>query len=146
MADRFSTFGQTIFTEISALAAQHKAVNLGQGFPDFDGADFVKEAAIQAIRDGKSQYALMTGVPDLAAEIADVFQRDTGIKVDARKEVTVTAGCTEAIASAFLGLCNPGDEVVVFEPACEWRRGRLPLLLPFCGSLTFRCLLNVRRF
>jgi aspartate/methionine/tyrosine aminotransferase len=119
VADRFSSFGQTIFTEISALAAQHKAVNLGQGFPDFDGADFVKDAAIQAIKDGKSQYALMTGVPDLAAVIAEVFEKDTGIRVDPKAEVTVTAGCTEAIASAFLGLCNPGDEVVVFEPACE---------------------------
>lgn len=119
MADRFSSFGQTIFTEISALAAQHKAVNLGQGFPDFDGADFVKDAAIQAIREGKSQYALMTGVPDLAGVIAEVFEKDTGIRVDPKAEVTVTAGCTEAIASAFLGLCSPGDEVVVFEPACE---------------------------
>src|SRR5437762_295609 len=104
-------FGETIFTEISRLAIQHKAVNLGQGFPNFDGPDFVKQAAIAAINAGHGQYARMFGLPDLNRAIADRFMTDTGLKVDSETEVTVTSGCTEAIAASLMGLVNPGDEV-----------------------------------
>lgn len=98
------------------LAVKHGAINLGQGFPNFDGPDFVKEAAIQAIKDGKSQYARGYGVPDLNSAIAARFGKDTGLQVDPEKEVTVTSGCTEAIAATILGLINPGDEVILFAP------------------------------
>ena len=115
-ARRLQTFGQTIFTEMSRLAMEHDAVNLGQGFPNFDGPEFIKEAAIEAIRDGKNQYAPLSGVSRLRTAIADRFTRRTGLSVDPDRHVTVTSGCTEALASAFLGLIDPGDEVVLVEP------------------------------
>ncbi|GBD85031.1 putative N-succinyldiaminopimelate aminotransferase DapC [bacterium BMS3Abin02] len=115
-ARRLQAFGQTIFTEISRLALDHDAVNLGQGFPNFDGPDFVKDAAITAIRDGRNQYAPLSGVSRLRSAIADRFSRRTGIHVDPDRHVTVTSGCTEALTSAFLGLVDAGDEVVLIEP------------------------------
>ena len=125
-------FGTTIFATMSRLALQHGAVNLGQGFPDFEGPDFVKEAAARAIRDEANQYAPMPGVPALRRAIAARFTRDTGLAADADTHVTVTAGCTEAIAATVLGLCNPRDEVVLFEPfydsyrACVAMAGAVP--------------------
>lgn len=116
LADRFSTFGTSVFAEISRLAAQHQAVNLGQGFPDFDGPEHVKQAAIEAIGAGHGQYARMQGAPELNTAIADHWQAETGAALDPDAEITVTAGCTEAIAAALLGLVNPGDEVILFEP------------------------------
>ncbi|KAI3460591.1 hypothetical protein Pfo_017254 [Paulownia fortunei] len=116
VAKRLEKFKTTIFTQMSSLAIKHGAINLGQGFPNFDGPEFVKEAAIQAIRDGKNQYARGYGVPDLNSAVADRFKKDTGLVVDPEKEVTVTSGCTEAIAATILGLINPGDEVILFAP------------------------------
>ncbi|MCA9286345.1 MAG: aminotransferase class I/II-fold pyridoxal phosphate-dependent enzyme [Phycisphaerales bacterium] len=113
---RLQPFGQTIFTEISLLALKHGAVNLGQGFPNFDGPEFVKNAAIDAIRAGHGQYARMFGVPELNRAIAARFTDDTGLEIDPDAWVTVTSGCTEAIAAALIGLVNPGDEVVLVEP------------------------------
>lgn len=101
---------------MSSLAIKHNAINLGQGFPNFDGPDFVKDAAIEAIKAGKNQYARGYGVPDLNSAITSRFQKDTGLMIDPEKEVTVTSGCTEAIAATILGLINPGDEVVLFAP------------------------------
>lgn len=101
---------------MSNLAVKHGAINLGQGFPNFDGPEFVKEAAIQAVIDGKNQYARGYGVPDLNNAIADRFKKDTGLVVDPEKEITITSGCTEAIAATMLGLINPGDEVILFAP------------------------------
>lgn len=109
-------FKTTIFTQMSMLAIKHGAINLGQGFPNFDGPDFVKDAAIQAIRDGKNQYARGHGVPEFNSAIASRFKKDSGLEVDPEKEVTVTSGCTEAIAATILGLINPGDEVILFAP------------------------------
>ncbi|KAJ8773363.1 hypothetical protein K2173_028540 [Erythroxylum novogranatense] len=116
IAKRLEKFKTTIFTQMSSLAIKHGAINLGQGFPNFDGPDFVKEAAIQAIRDGKNQYARGYGVPDFNFTIASRFKKDTGLVVDPEKEITVTSGCTEAIAATILGLINPGDEVILFAP------------------------------
>ncbi|HSF84642.1 MAG TPA: aminotransferase class I/II-fold pyridoxal phosphate-dependent enzyme [Acidimicrobiia bacterium] len=115
-AQRWAGFGQTVFTEITELARLHGAINLGQGFPDFDGPDFVKDAAAAAMRSGENQYARMFGVPELNEAIAARFAADTGRAVDPVAEVTVTSGCTEALASSFLGLVDPGDEVVLIEP------------------------------
>ncbi len=115
-AARLRDFGETIFTEITRLAIDHDAVNLGQGFPNFDGPDFVKEAAVAAIRAGHGQYARMYGVPALNKAIAGRFAVDTGLDVDPETQVTVTSGCTEALAATFLGLVDPGDEVVLIEP------------------------------
>ncbi|KAL3592410.1 hypothetical protein D5086_011050 [Populus alba] len=116
VAKRLEKFKTTIFTQMSSLAIKYGAINLGQGFPNFDGPEFVKEAAIQAIKDGKNQYARGYGVPDFNSAIAERFKKDTGLVVDPDKEITVTSGCTEAIAATMLGLINPGDEVILFAP------------------------------
>ncbi|XP_031390527.1 uncharacterized protein LOC116203017 [Punica granatum] len=116
VAKRLEKFKTTIFTQMSSLAIKHGAINLGQGFPNFDGPDFVKQAAIQAINEGKNQYARGYGIPDFNAAIAERFKKDTGLVIDPEKEVTVTSGCTEAIAATMLGLINPGDEVILFAP------------------------------
>ncbi|KAL2232396.1 uncharacterized protein LOC105155385 [Sesamum indicum] len=117
VARRLEKFKTTIFTQMSSLAIKHGAINLGQGFPNFDGPEFVKEAAIQAIRDGNNQYARGCGIPELNSAVAERFKKDTaGLLVDAEKEVTITSGCTEAIAATMLGLINPGDEVILFAP------------------------------
>ncbi len=109
-------FGTTIFTEMSQLAAEHGAVNLGQGFPDFAGPQFIKEAASQAIADDHNQYAPMAGVPALQRAIANKVQQLYGLGFDPGSEVTIYSGCTEAIHCALLALCEPGDEVVLLEP------------------------------
>src|ERR1044072_1741530 len=123
---------------MSMLAIKHGAINLGQGFPNFDGPEFVKEAAIQAIRDGKNQYARGYGVPDLNIAIAERFKKDTGLVVDPDKEVTVTSGCTEAIAAAMLGLINPGDEVILFAPFYDSYEATLSMAGAKVKSVTLR--------
>lgn len=116
VCDRLKPFGTTIFAEMTALATKHGAVNLAQGFPDFDGPDFLKDAVVAAVRAGHNQYARTLGVPVLNQAIAADFERRAGVKVDPDQHVTVTSGCTEAIAATMLGLLNPGDEVILFEP------------------------------
>jgi aspartate/methionine/tyrosine aminotransferase len=115
-AGRVAGFGTSVFTEMSRLAVEHKAVNLGQGFPDFPGPDFVKEAAIQAIRADLNQYAVSHGTPRLRRSIAETWKRAYGREIDPETEVSVASGATELILDAILGLVNPGDEVIVFEP------------------------------
>ncbi|MDP7030487.1 MAG: methionine aminotransferase [Phycisphaerales bacterium] len=116
VCDRLAVFGETVFATWSRLAAQHGAVNLGQGFPDFDGPPEAIDAAHHAMRAGHNQYAPMPGVPALRDAIAADLHAQGGWQVDANTDITVTAGCTEAIAASMLGLLNPGDEVIVFEP------------------------------
>jgi N-succinyldiaminopimelate aminotransferase len=116
MSRKLEGFGTTIFTEMTRLAIEHGAVNLAQGFPDFDGPDFVKEAAVAAIRAGHGQYARMSGIPEIHAALAAKYRRDYGLDYAADAEFTVTSGATEAIFAAIQGVCNPGDEVVLFEP------------------------------
>jgi N-succinyldiaminopimelate aminotransferase len=118
-ADRVSTFGTSIFAEMSRLALERKAINLGQGFPDFDGPEAVKAAAVAAIGAGENQYAVSNGQPALRRAIAAHSQRFYGQAWDPEAEITVTSGATEATFSAILGLVNPGDEVVIFEPAYD---------------------------
>lgn len=136
VARRLQPFGTTIFAEMTALAREHGAVNLSQGNPDFDGPEHVKQALIEAVRTGHNQYARMSGEPVLNGAIADWFERGSGLRVDPDREITVTAGCTEAIAATLLGLVNPGDEVVVFEPyydsypACVALAGGAPRYVP----------------
>src|SRR5262245_54275761 len=116
LAARLQGFGTTIFAEMSALAARTGAINLGQGFPDTDGPLAVLDEAVAAIRSGVNQYPPGTGIPELRAAIADHQRRSWGLEVDPESEVLVTAGATEAIAASLLALCEPGDEVVTFEP------------------------------
>ncbi|KAJ1378045.1 Pyridoxal phosphate-dependent transferase, major domain [Sesbania bispinosa] len=138
IAKRLEKFQTTIFTQMSLLAIKHGAINLGQGFPNFDGPEFVKEAAIQAIRDGKNQYARGYGIPDLNIAVAERFKKDTGLVVNPEKEVTVTTGCTEAIAATILGLINPGDEVIVFAPFYDSYEATLSMAGAKIKSITLR--------
>ncbi|HBY94665.1 MAG TPA: aminotransferase [Chloroflexi bacterium] len=116
LADRVASMGTTIFTEMSRLAAEYKAVNLGQAFPDWPGHAAAKETARQAIALDLNQYAITFGVPSLRQAIAEHSRRFYNMDVDTNSEVTVVNGCTEAIFSAMLGLTNPGDEIILFEP------------------------------
>ncbi|MEV7146081.1 pyridoxal phosphate-dependent aminotransferase [Streptomyces sp. NPDC093084] len=114
---RLAEFGTTIFAEMSALALRTGSINLGQGFPDTDGPEEVREAAVRALRDGRgNQYPPGPGVPELRAAVAAHQERRYGLSYDPDAEVLVTAGATEAIAAALLALVEPGDEVVALEP------------------------------
>jgi N-succinyldiaminopimelate aminotransferase len=116
LVERLQPFGTTIFAEMSALAVETGAINLGQGFPDTDGPDLVKQAAVEAIRAGRNQYPPGIGIPELRAAIHAHQKRFYGLEYDPDSEILVTAGATEAIAASMLALCGPGDEVVTFEP------------------------------
>ncbi|AKZ57008.1 putative N-succinyldiaminopimelate aminotransferase DapC [Streptomyces ambofaciens ATCC 23877] len=114
---RLAEFGTTIFAEMSALAQTTGAINLGQGFPDTDGPEAVREAAVRALRDGRgNQYPPGPGVPELRTAVAAHQHRHYGLSYDPDTEVLVTAGATEAIAASLLALLEPGDEVVALEP------------------------------
>ncbi|MFE7191291.1 pyridoxal phosphate-dependent aminotransferase [Kitasatospora sp. NPDC057541] len=135
---RLAGMGTTIFAEMSALATATGSINLGQGFPDTDGPEEVREAAVRALREGRgNQYPPGPGVPELRQAIAGHQLRRYGLGYDPDTEVLVTAGATEAIAAALLALLEPGDEVIAFEPfydsyaACIAMAGavRVPLTL-----------------
>jgi len=104
---------------MSRLAVEYQAINLGQGFPDFDGPEAVKAAAIAAIRAGDNQYAVSNGQPALRRAIAAHSRRFYQQEFDPEREITVTSGATESTFSAIMGLVNPGDEVIIFEPAYD---------------------------
>lgn len=141
---RLAEFGTTIFAEMSALALKTGSINLGQGFPDTDGPEEVREAAVRALRDGRgNQYPPGPGVPELRHAVAAHQERRYGLSYDPDTEVLVTAGATEAIAATLLALLEPGDEVIAFEPyydsyaACIAMAGgtRVPVTLrPHEGS------------
>ncbi|MFI7350258.1 pyridoxal phosphate-dependent aminotransferase [Streptomyces sp. NPDC049936] len=135
---RLDGLGTTIFAEMSGLATATGAINLGQGFPDTDGPESVREAAVRALRDGRgNQYPPGPGVPELRQAIADHQHRFYDLTLDPDTEILVTAGATEAIAATMLALLEPGDEVIAFEPfydsyaACIAMAGakRVPLTL-----------------
>ncbi|MFO1516080.1 MAG: pyridoxal phosphate-dependent aminotransferase [Lysobacterales bacterium] len=140
LASKLPKVGTTIFTVMSQLAQQHQAVNLGQGFPDFEGPQALRDALAAAMNSGKNQYAPMTGVPRLREQIALKTERLYGRHVNPDTEVTVTSGATEALFAAIAAVVRPGDEVIVldpcydsYEPAIELQGGRavhVPLRLP----------------
>jgi N-succinyldiaminopimelate aminotransferase len=116
---RLQPFTTTIFATMSELALKTGSVNLGQGFPDTDGPAELSEVAVTAIREGRNQYPPSNGLPELRQAVA-VHQRAWyGLEVDPETEVLVTVGATEAIAATMLALCEPGDEVVMFEPTYD---------------------------
>lgn len=116
-ADRLVPFGVTIFSEMTALAVEHGAINLGQGFPNWSGADFVKEAATRSLRDGShDQYPPSAGVLKLREAIAARYGPKFERELDPANEITITDGCTEGLAASLFGLVNPGDEVILIEP------------------------------
>jgi N-succinyldiaminopimelate aminotransferase len=119
MAHRVSGFKTTIFSEITALANKHGAVNLGQGFPDFDGPEEIKQYAADAVLKGFNQYAPSSGIADLRQAIAEHSERFYSLKIDPNSEITVTSGATEALFDAAFAYIEPGDEVIVFEPCYD---------------------------
>ncbi len=132
--------GTTIFTVMSQLAMEHKAVNLGQGFPDFEGPQSLRDALAAAMNSNKNQYAPMTGVPRLREQIALKTERLYGRKVNADSEITVTSGATEALFAAIASTVRAGEEVIVLDPCydsyepaielCGARAVHVPLRLP----------------
>lgn len=116
---RLPDVGTTIFTVMSALAAEKGAVNLGQGFPDFDCDSRIVDAVAQAMRDGHNQYPPMAGVPALREAIAEKIESVYGRRYDTNTEITVTAGATQALLTAILCTVHPGDEVIVVEPTYD---------------------------
>ncbi|HTR02559.1 MAG TPA: methionine aminotransferase [Thermoanaerobaculia bacterium] len=116
LSSKLAEFGTTIFTEMTRLANERGAINLAQGFPDFDGPEFVKDAAIAAIRAGHGQYARMSGIPEVHRALAAKYRRDRALDYAPDTEIVVTSGATEAIFAAIQGVCDAGDEVVLFEP------------------------------
>ncbi|RDU96401.1 pyridoxal phosphate-dependent aminotransferase [Trinickia dinghuensis] len=119
LASRLPNVGTTIFTVMSALAAQRGAVNLGQGFPDFDCDERIVEAVSRAMREGHNQYPPMAGVAPLREAIARKIEKIHGRAYDPGTEITVTAGATQALLTAILATVHPGDEVVVIEPTYD---------------------------
>ncbi|KAL2650332.1 hypothetical protein R1flu_018460 [Riccia fluitans] len=139
ISKRLENLKPTVFTKFSLLALKYNAVNLGQGFPNFDGPEYIKEAAVGAIRTvGKNQYARGHGIPPLNAAIAERFNKETGLHVDGETEVTVTSGCTEAIAATMIGLINPGDEVILFAPFYDSYEATLAMVDAKIKTVTLR--------
>jgi aspartate/methionine/tyrosine aminotransferase len=114
-----TSFTESVIREMTRLANLHGAVNLGQGFPDFPAPEPLKHAAVRAIEEDHNQYPITWGVPEFREAIAETYRRDYGLQVDPEAEVCVTCGSTEAMIATFLGVLDPGDEVVVFEPYYE---------------------------
>lgn len=109
-------FGTSIFTEMTGLANAHGAINLSQGFPDFDGPEAVRKKAAEAIMRGPNQYAPSIGIPQFRQAVAHKMKRFYGVEVDPDSEVTITAGATEGLCATLLGILEPGDEIILLEP------------------------------
>jgi N-succinyldiaminopimelate aminotransferase len=142
LTSRLQGFGTSIFTEITLLAQRHDALNLGQGFPNFDGPREIKDAAIAAIESGANQYLRSMGLPALNAAIAEHERRFYGLSFDPDREITVTTGATEAICATLLALCEAGDEVIIFEPFYDSYRPCIAM----AGAIDRRVLLSGEGF
>jgi aminotransferase len=119
VARRTATFTESVIREMTRICHQYDAINLAQGFPDWPMPTPMKDAACAAIQGDINQYAITWGAPPLRLAVAEKYRRFYDLDVDPEREVTVTCGATEAMASAFLALVDPGDEVIIFEPHYE---------------------------
>ncbi len=128
-----SSFTESVIREMTRLAHEHGSINLGQGMPDFAAPEEVKEAARRAIAEDHNQYPITWGVPEFRDAIAASYAANYGLSIDPDSEVCVTCGSTEAMVASFLGVLDPEDEVVVFEPYYE-NKGH------FSPSRSGRCL------
>ncbi len=142
ISEKLRPFGTTVFSEMTQLATQHSAINLAQGFPDFDGPPEIIEAASRALHSGENQYSRSLGHPELVEAIADGVTANYGLKYDPFQEVGVHAGATEAIAAALIGLLNPGDEVILFEPFYD----SFPACVALAGAVPRYCTLRFPTF
>ncbi|MGB1699777.1 MAG: aminotransferase class I/II-fold pyridoxal phosphate-dependent enzyme, partial [Nannocystaceae bacterium] len=127
LATRLQPFGTTIFTEMTQLAIAHEAVNLGQGFPNFEGPPELKEIAMETLRSGNNQYVRPWGDLDLVQAIHEHQRRFYGLTYDPLEEITVYNGATEAIFASLMALLNPGDEVIIFEPYYDSYRASIAM-------------------
>ncbi|WP_058911742.1 pyridoxal phosphate-dependent aminotransferase [Entomohabitans teleogrylli] len=139
---KLPALGTTIFTQMSALAQQYQAINLSQGFPDFDGPHYLQERLAWHVAQGANQYAPMTGVAELRAAIADKTLALYGHYPDPHSDVTVTAGATEALYAAITALVRSGDEVICFDPSYDSYAPAVEL----CGGIVKRLALQPPRF
>ena len=114
----YETMATSVFERMSLAAAEHGAVNLGQGFADFGWPDAILDKAAEAVREGSNQYAPSRGLPQLRAAVADHYRRHQGLELTP-EHVCVTSGATEALAAAILATVEPGDEVIVMTPAYD---------------------------
>jgi aminotransferase len=119
ISQKAAAFTESVIREMTRLAMEHDAVNLAQGFPDFPAPDEVKRAAMQAIDADVNQYAITWGARGFRQAIAQKFERTYGMAVDPERQICVTCGSTEAMIASMLGVIDPGDEVIVFEPFYE---------------------------
>jgi aminotransferase len=118
-AQRTHTFTESVIRGMTRLAAEHDAINLAQGFPDFPAPEVIKEAARLAIRQDQNQYAITWGAKSLRDALAQRYGDWYGMAVDPETEITITCGATEAMATTLMSIVDPGDEVIVFEPYYE---------------------------
>ena len=118
-ARRFDNIGESVIREMTRLAMKHNAINLSQGFPDYDPPEAVMQAAIDAIRGGLNQYTVTWGYPPLRQKLADLYTRRLGWQVEPDEHVVVTCGVTEALVAAMLAILNPDDEIIIMDPAHE---------------------------
>ena len=130
----YASLGDTIFDVMSGLAREAGAVNLGQGFPEWDGPEDIRRRAADALMTGPNQYPPMRGLPSLREAVAEHYQRLQGVSLNWQTEVTITSGATEALAAAMLAVLSPGDEVVLFEPMYD---SYLPMLRRAGASARF---------
>jgi N-succinyldiaminopimelate aminotransferase len=142
ISEKLRPFGTTIFSEMTRLAQEHRAINLSQGFPDFEGPPEIREAAEAAMRAGENQYARSMGHPALVRAIAAKQERHYGLGIDPEREVVVFCGATEGIAASMLGLLNPGDEVILFEPFYD----SYPACVAMAGARARYCTLRFPGF
>ena len=134
-----SSYGMTVFEVMSRLAIEHEAVNLGQGFPDEDGPEDIRRVAAEALMAGPNQYPPMMGVIELRQAVAEHNKRFYDLDVDWQTETMVTSGATEGLNDCFMGLIEPGDEVVLIEPLYDCylpivQRGRRDSETGPCGA------------
>ena len=137
--------GTSIFSEMTALAVKHGAVNLSQGFPDFEGPPSIVDDAVAALRAGHNQYARSMGVLPLVNAVAAHQRRRYGIELDSLTQIVCTAGATEALAATMIGLLDPGDEVLLLEPFYDGYPAVIAMCRPWrrlrrCGGLISSCL------
>ena len=141
-SERLRAFGTTIFSEMTRLAVQHRAINLSQGFPDFEGPSLVIDHVVEALRSEHNQYARSMGHPELVAALSRLEEELYGLRFDPMTELVVTSGATEAITSSILGLVNPGDEVILFEPYYD----SYPAAVAMAGGIARFCPLRFPEF
>ncbi len=119
LSHRVSTFSDSVIRRMTRISDEYGAINLSQGFPDFDPPKPILDALAKAAYEGPHQYSVTFGAPNIRKALADKFERTAGIKVDPESQVTVTCGGTEAMMCAMMTICNPGDKVLVFSPFYE---------------------------